>query len=165
MTKLILLVLALFGAAAQAADLSGHVEVIGRSHADAATIVYAEPLDAPAPQRPVSSKMAQQNKTFVPRLLVVPVNSTVDFPNRDDIFHNIFSDSRAHPFDLGLYRSGASKSVTFREEGTYRVFCNIHPQMTGMLLVLATSYFVATDPAGNYRIELPAGRYRVTAWS
>src|SRR5256885_888804 len=107
MTKLVLVVLALFGAAAQAAELSGHVEVIGRSHVDAATIVYAEPLDVRAPQRPVNSKMAQQNKTFVPHLLVVPVNSTVDFPNHDDIFHNIFSDSRAHPFDLGLYRSGA----------------------------------------------------------
>ena len=157
--------LVLLGVAAQAANLSGRVEVRGRSHPEATTIVYAEPLDVPAAERPIRATMAQHNKTFIPHVVVVPVNSIIDFPNRDEIFHNIFSDSPAHPFDLGLYRSGASKSVTFREPGSYRVFCNIHPQMTGVLLVLATPHFVETDGAGNYRMDLPPGRYRVTAWS
>ena len=151
--------------AAYAGELSGHVTVTGRNHPEASTIVYAEPLDAPAPERPARAVMAQKNKTLVPHLLVVPVRSTIDFPNRDDIFHNIFSDSRPHPFDLGLYRAGASKSQTFHEPGSYRVFCNIHPQMAAVILVVPTPYFVETNPAGDYRMELPDGRYRVTAWS
>ena len=158
-------VLALGVAAARAAELSGHVAVVGRNHPGAETVVYAQPLDGKVPERPKRATMAQQNKTFIPHIVVVQVESTIDFPNQDDIFHNIFSDSRAHPFDLGLYRSGASRSVIFREPGTYRVFCNIHPQMTGVLLVLRTPYFVETDSGGNYRMELPPGQYRVTAWS
>lgn len=155
----------LLNLAAYAGELSGHVTVTGRNHPGASTIVYAEPLDAPAPDRPVRAMMAQKNKTLVPHLVVVPVNSTIDFPNRDDIFHNIFSDSRPHPFDLGLYRAGASKSQTFHEAGSYRVFCNIHPQMAAVILVLPTSYFVEANSGGDYRMELPDGRYRVTAWS
>src|SRR5262249_52116200 len=117
--------------------------------------------------RPQSQKfrMTQKNKTFVPHVLAVPVGSTIAFSNDDSIFHNVFSLSRPAPFDLGLYREGASKSVTFSAPAGYWVFCNIHPQMSSIILVVPTSYITEADARGNYRLDLPPGRYRVTAWS
>jgi hypothetical protein len=102
---------------------------------------------------------------FIPRVLAVPAGSTVGFPNEDLIFHNVFSLSRPRPFDLGLYRAGSSKERVFSEPATYRLFCNIHPQMAAIILVLPTSYITEPDTAGAYRLDLPAGRYRLTAWS
>lgn len=109
--------------------------------------------------------MRQHKKTLLPRALVVPVGSTVDFPNEDLIFHNVFSLSSPHPFDLGLYRAGTSRSRTFSEPGLYRVFCNIHPQMTAVVLIVPTSFITEADTSGSYRLSLPPGRYRLTAWS
>jgi len=154
------------GAPVNASPVTGRVAVKGRGDRGAApTVVYAEPLDGRGPGRPVTFKLTQRNKAFVPRLLAVPVGSTVEFPNEDQIFHNIFTLSRPNPFDLGLYRAGASKSRVFTEPATYRVFCNIHPQMTAVILVLPTSFIAEVDAAGSYRLDLPPGRYRVTAWS
>ena len=102
----------------------------------AVAIVYATPVTGAAPARPGRFTITQKEKTFLPRVLVVPVGSTVDFPNADPIFHNVFSLSTPGPFDLGLYRAGASKSRVFAEPATYRVFCNIHPQMTALLAVV-----------------------------
>ena len=163
---LALLVLALTPFAGEGTEVAGHVRIGGRSSSTAtATIVYAEKLDGDTPVHPAHRKLVQKNKTFNPPVLAVPVGSTVDFPNEDPIFHNIFSLSRPEPFDMGLYRAGASKSRVFSEPATYRVFCNIHPQMTAVILVLPTSWIVETDAAGAYRLDLPSGRYRVTAWS
>ena len=157
--------LMLVAAEAEAATVSGRVQVAGRPPAaDVTTIVYAEPLDG-ARVEPGTFALSQRNKTFSPRVLPVPVGSTVQFPNDDLIFHNVFSLSRPGPFDLGLYRAGSSRSRSFRTPTIYRVFCNIHPQMTAIVLVVPTSYFTQTDRSGGYRIELPAGRYRITAWS
>jgi plastocyanin len=128
------------------------------------TIVYAEPLQGGRPEA-VRFKMTQKNKSFVPHVLAIPVGSTVTFPNDDAIFHNVFSLSRPAPFDLGLYREGASKNITFTTPATYHVFCNIHPQMSATILVVPTSYITEADGAGNYRLNLPAGRYKLTAWS
>ena len=97
--------------------------------------------------------------------MAVPIGSSVEFPNEDPIFHNVFSLSRPGPFDLGLYRDGASKTKTFTAPATYHVFCNIHPQMSAFILVVPTTFITEVDGAGNYRLELPAGRYRITAWS
>lgn len=145
--------------------VSGHVRFVGRAPgSNVPTIVYADSLDG-ARVEPGQFKMAQSNKSFVPRVLAIPAGSTVNFPNQDSIFHNVFSLSRPSPFDLGLYRAGASKSRLFTAPAMYRVFCNIHPQMTGMILVLPTAYITETDGAGNYRLDVPAGRYRITAWS
>lgn len=110
-------------------------------------------------------KLVQKNKTFVPSLLAIPVGSTVDFPNEDIFFHNVFSLSQPDPFDLGLYRAGASKSRVFKQPATYRVFCNIHPQMTAVILVLPTSWIVEANSSGAYQMTLPPGHYRITAWS
>ncbi len=152
-------------AAAEAATVTGRVQATGRPMAaDVVTIVYAEPL-AGGGVKPGTFTLAQRNKTFQPRVLPVPVGSMVNFPNEDLIFHNVFSLSRPGPFDLGLYRAGASQSRTFRAPAVYRIFCNIHPQMSAIVLVVPTSHVAEADASGNYRLDLPAGRYRVTAWS
>ena len=160
------LILAALVAPSWAAQMNGTVKITGQGSRDPSTIViYAEPLDRAAASKPLRAKLSQQNKSFNPRVLAVPVGSTVEFPNLDPIFHNVFSLSRPGSFDLGLYRAGASKSRVFGEPATYRVFCNIHPQMTAVVLVLPTSFITQRDGAGTYKLELPAGRYRVTAWS
>jgi plastocyanin len=142
------------------------VRVTGRpSSAASATVVYAESLSGQTPVHPVHRKLTQKNKTIVPGFIVIPAGSTVDFPNEDPIFHNIFSTSRPEPFDLGLYRAGASKSRVLAAPAAYRVFCNIHPQMTGVILVVPTSWIAEADSSGAYRLDLPAGHYRLTAWS
>lgn len=153
----------LTAAGVAAAPASGRVVVVGRGdRSPATTVVYAESLSGPSPTRPGRFKLTQQNKSFHPHVLAVPVGSTIDFPNLDPIFHNVFSLAK---FDLGLYRAGASKSRTFAEPAIYRVFCNIHPQMTAMILVLPTSHITEAEASGAYKLDLPPGRYRITAWS
>ncbi|HYR43610.1 MAG TPA: hypothetical protein VER98_11340 [Terriglobia bacterium] len=160
-----LLAMVLLSLPAQAASISGRIRFIGRAPGvAAATIVYAEALDGGRTQTG-QFKMTQKNKSFVPHVLAIPVGSTIAFPNDDSIFHNVFSLSRPNPFDLGLYRAGTSKDRTFATPATYRVFCNIHPQMSAIILVLPTSYITEADAAGNYRFDMPPGRYRVIAWS
>lgn len=131
----------------------------------AAAIVYAEPLDSAVPRRPREVTLTQRNKTFLPPVLAAPVGSTVQFPNRDSIFHNVFSLSGPEPFDLGLYRAGESRARTFAHPGTYRVFCNIHPQMTALVVVVPTPYVMLAGTDGRYTLDLPPGRYRLTAIS
>ena len=156
----------LLAAVAHAGQVSGKVKVTGqRNRSPVVTVVYAESLTGPTPVRPGHFTLEQQNKAFLPRILAIPAGSKVDFPNLDPIFHNVFSLSRPASFDLGLYRSGASKSHIFAEAATYRVFCNIHPQMTAVVLVLPTSFIAQFEGAGTYKMDLPAGRYRITAWS
>ena len=165
MKTTLLSIILLSATVGQAATVSGRVQVAGRlSRTAAVTIVYAEPLDRAAVLAGTFT-MSQKNKTFSPAVLPVPAGSTVQFPNDDLIFHNVFSLNRPSPFDLGLYRAGASKARTFSTPSIYRIFCNVHPQMTAIVLVLPTSYFTQADAMGNYRLDLPAGRYRLTAWS
>jgi len=160
-----LLILVFMSNSLLAAAVSGHIRFNGRpASVMVPTIVYAEPLQGGRPEAG-RFKMTQKNKSFVPHVLAIPVGSTVAFPNDDAIFHNVFSLSRPAPFDLGLYREKESKNITFTTPGTYHVFCNIHPQMSSTILVLPTSYITEVDRAGNYRLNLPAGRYKLTAWS
>ena len=161
----LLLAIILLSLPAHAASVTGRIRFIGRAPGvAAATIVYAEALDGGRAQ-PGQFKIMQKNKSFLPHVLAVPAGSTIAFPNDDMIFHNVFSLSRPNPFDLGLYRAGTSKDRMFATPATYHVFCNIHPQMSAIILVLPTSYITEADAAGNYRFDLPPGRYRVTAWS
>lgn len=152
--------------AVEGATLTGQVVTETRSGVSAApAVVFAEPIEGAAPRRPGSFVMTQKNKTFVPRVLAVPVGSTVRFPNEDAIFHNVFSLSTPGPFDLGLYRAGASKSRTFQQPAVYRVFCNIHPQMSALIVVAPSPWVAEVGGDGRYRLELPPGRYRVTGLS
>lgn len=151
---------------AHASAVSGTVRVQVRNGTTAApAIVYAEPLDAAAARKPGTFTLTQKGKSFVPRLLAVPVGSTVSFPNEDQIFHNVFSMSTPSPFDLGLYRAGASKSRTFDQPAAYRVFCNIHPQMAALVAVVPTPFVTIADATGAFTLDLPPGRYKLTALS
>jgi len=151
---------------AGAGPVSGTVRTMTREGVVPATaIVYAEPLDAAPGRGPGRFTLTQKNKAFRPHVLPVPVGSTVEFPNDDQIFHNVFSLASPQPFDLGLYRGGATRERTFTRPGTYRVFCNIHPQMTALVLVVPTPFTTAVGADGRFVLELPPGRYRVTALS
>ena len=156
----------LVASAAEGGLVSGVVRTAVAPGARPATaVVYAEPVDAAAPRRPGRFALRQKNKTFQPSVLAIPSGSTVEFPNEDAIFHNVFSLSGPQPFDLGLYRGGASRSSTFTSPAAYRVFCNIHPQMTALIVVVPTPFVTLADAAGRYSLDLPPGRYRLTALS
>jgi plastocyanin len=149
-----------------AGPVSGTIRTQARAGVQPATaIVYAEPLDAASPRKPGTFKLTQKGKAFTPRVLAVPAGSTISFPNEDSIFHNVFSLSPPAPFDLGLYRAGAAKTQTFSSPATYRVFCNIHPQMTALIVVVPTPFVTLADANGAFTLDLPPGRYKLTAVS
>jgi plastocyanin len=129
-------------------------------------VVYFEDVPAdPGQSAPMRGRMNQTDETFVPHLLALTIGSTVDFPNDDNTYHNVFSLSKPKKFDLGRYASGRSKSVTFDRPGIVRVFCEIHSHMNAFILVFAHRFFAVTDQNGRYRIDqVPPGTYRVTAW-
>jgi len=135
-------------------------------------VVYIEgPVgDKPiAPEMPAtveSHHVVQKGAVFAPHVLPIVVGTTVEWPNNDDIYHNVFSMSDAKPFDLGLYKHGEpGKRVTFDKAGRVDVFCSIHANMHCIILVLENSYFAATDGSGRYAItNVPPGTYRLTAW-
>jgi plastocyanin len=134
--------------------------------ADASDIVIYLDTHAAAPPAPRQDpQLRQRNTAFVPGLLVVTVGTTVDFPNDDKIFHNVFSLSEPARFDLGLYKSGTSRSVTFRQPGVVDVYCNIHPEMVSKVKVLDTPYYAVTSPSGAFKMrDVPAGSYAIVAW-
>jgi plastocyanin len=129
-------------------------------------VVYFEDVPAdPGQIVPMRGRMNQTDETFVPHLLALTIGSTVDFPNDDNTYHNVFSLSKPKKFDLGRYATGRSKSVTFDRPGIVRVFCEIHSHMNAFILVFAHRFFAVTDQNGRYRIDqIPPGTYRVTAW-
>ncbi len=110
--------------------------------------------------------LAQKNKAFDPSLLVVTKGSSVEFPNRDPWFHNVFSLFDGKRFDLGLYEAGSSRTVHFDREGISFIFCNIHPEMSAVIVVLGTPYFATTNRQGEFAIQnVPPGRYLVHVWN
>jgi len=110
--------------------------------------------------------MDQRNETFVPHVLAISTGTTVDFPNSDKFYHNVFSLSKTRPFDLGRYAAGNSRPVRFDRAGIVRVFCDIHSHMNAYILVFSHPFFAMTDSEGRYRIEnVPPGTYGVIAWN
>jgi plastocyanin len=110
--------------------------------------------------------MDQRNETFVPHVLAITTGTTVDFPNSDKFYHNVFSLSKTRPFDLGRYAAGNSRPVRFDRAGIIRVFCDIHSHMNAYILVFNHPFFAMTDVEGRYRIEnVPPGTYGVIAWN
>ena len=110
--------------------------------------------------------MDQRGEQFVPRVLAITVGTTVEFPNNDVTFHNVFSLSRVKHFDLGRYKPGKSGTVLFDRPGIVPVFCDIHSHMSAYILVFSHPFFSLTDDAGDYVISgVPAGAYTVLVWS
>jgi plastocyanin len=132
------------------------------------SVVYLESAPSPAfaVAEPQSASMDQRNETFVPHVLAIAVGTTVDFPNSDNTYHNVFSISKTRSFDLGHYAAGHSKSVRFDRPGIVRVFCEIHSHMSAFILVFSHQYFAVTSADGRYQIgRVPPGRYTLDAWN
>ena len=110
-------------------------------------------------------ELHQQNETFVPHVLAITKGSTVDFPNDDPFFHNVFSLSSAAAFNLGRYPKGQSRPAKFPKAGLVKVFCDIHSHMSASILVLDHPYFTIPGTDGNYEIRnVPAGQYTIIGW-
>jgi plastocyanin len=132
------------------------------------SVVYLDPAPRAAFDVRVEprARMDQRNESFVPHVLAIVAGTTVDFPNNDATYHNVFSLSKARTFDLGRYAVGRSKSVRFDTPGIVRVFCDIHSHMSAFILVFSHRYFAITDEEGRYRIgDVPPGTYTVVAWN
>lgn len=115
---------------------------------------------------PMRARLDQRNESFVPGVLAITAGSTVDFPNSDRTYHNVFSLSRTKRFDLGRYPRGQSRSVRFERAGVVRVFCEIHSHMSAWILVFAHRYFATTDAEGRYRIDgIPPGLHTLAVWN
>jgi plastocyanin len=131
------------------------------------SVVYLEsaPSLAFPDSEPQRATMDQRNETFVPHVLAITVGTTVDFPNSDNTYHNVFSLRGPRPFDLGRYAAGHSKSVRFDRPGIVRVFCEIHSHMSAFVLVFNHRYFAVTSADGRYQISRAPGRYTLVAWN
>lgn len=130
-------------------------------------VVYLDtaPRGAFEERETARAAMDQRNETFVPHVLAVTVGTTVDFPNSDRTYHNVFSLSKAKRFDLGRYAVGKSKSVRFDHPGVVRVFCDIHSHMNAFVLVFNHPFFRVTEPDGRFQLDsVPAGSYTVVGW-
>lgn len=158
--------------AADRPSVEGRVKIFDRNgkvkRDHGGVIVFLDEMEhAPAFSPPEENAVVDQvNKRFIPKVLPILVGTTVDFPNNDTIFHNVFSLSRAKKFDLGIYKQRSSKSVTFDQTGLIKVYCNIHPQMIAYILVLANPYFTVTDQDGHFIFSnAPLGKVTVRTWN
>ena len=157
---------------ATAATVSGSVQLrdsrsdaVNKKHDYSGVIISLRPVSQPAPPPPQKhAVMLQKNKVFSPHILPVLAGAIVDFPNADPIFHNAFSSYNGQIFDVGLYPPGTSKSVHFVRPGVVRVFCNIHPSMSSIILVLATPWFTSTAKDGSFRLDVPPGTYELSVF-
>jgi plastocyanin len=180
----------LFALHAVAGDVTGHVLVTKRlTKKVLSPIVYnlrgtagsAAPASEPVnefdrmvlildggklpPKPPVSAVLNQQGSRFDPELIVVPTGSTVQFPNLDPIFHNVFSLSKARKFDLGYYPQSQSRAVKFDGAGVVQVYCHIHANMYAAIVVTDSPWYVKPGVDGSFSFSnVPPGRYRLTVW-
>jgi plastocyanin len=132
-------------------------------------VVWLKPVgrnSAWKPTEPRTFKIVQQNKRFNPHVLTVPVGSRVEFPNLDHFFHNVFSLFDGKRFDLGLYEGGGKvPTVSFDRPGICYVFCNIHPEMSAVVIVMDTAFYAHTDKSGRFVIpHVPPGKYQMFFW-
>jgi hypothetical protein len=128
-------------------------------------VVYLRPT-GPAPDgRRTPARIIQRSRTIIPHVTVVQTGTRVDFPNEDDVFHNIFSLSGPKRFNLGRYPPGESRSEVFGRAGVVRLFCDIHSEMGGVIMVVETPYFTHPDAAGSFRItDVAEGEYMAIVW-
>jgi plastocyanin len=164
---------------AQEVSVTTHVELINpaaetQQHSSAGdlanVVVWLSAADKTnvsiAPTAPASApRLIQRNKSFEPHLLVVEVGTVVQFPNKDPFFHNIFSLYEGKPFDLGLYEAGSTRTVRFDRPGVSFLFCNIHSEMSAVVVAVDTPYFAISDSSGQIRVrDVPPGRYVMHVW-
>jgi plastocyanin len=161
----------------QVATVRGHVAVVGSRKAShpvlPSTVVWLTAVPGstsdpsfPPPSAPGHLQLVQKNKSFEPHILVVPAGSSVEFPNRDPFFHNVFSLFEGKRFDLGLYEAGTTRVVRFDRPGISYIFCNIHPEMSAVVIALATPLYAIATPDGQLSIpNVPFGRYLLHIWS
>jgi plastocyanin len=160
----------------KAADVTAQFSVatasgLPRAKGDASVVLWLMPLsganaqglragvDAP------HAALVQKNKTFDPHVLAVQVGTEVDFPNRDPFFHNVFSLFNGKRFDLGLYEAGSTRGVHFDRTGICYIFCNIHPQMSAIVVVVGSPYFGVSGKSAAIKLSgVPAGAYRLNLW-
>jgi plastocyanin len=138
------------------------------SHHVAPAAIWLTPLPG-TPALPFVSRdhysLTQKNRTFIPHLQVIPVGSVVNFPNADPFFHNVFSLYEGKRFDLGLYEAGSTRSVLFSREGASYIFCNIHPNMSAVVLALSTPLYAIASDDGSFVLRgVPPGDYRMHLW-
>jgi plastocyanin len=145
------------------ANVSGTVELTESKKDASGVVVWLEPLEGTPPDTPPqTATMAHHNKTFVPHVLAVRTGSKVKFPNQDPFFHNAFSNYSGPVFDIGLHPPGSSREVTLKRPGVVRLFCNIHPTMSAVIVVLNTPWFAVSNAAGAFHIGgVPDGKYNL----
>jgi len=143
---------------------------VGRSDASNVAL-WLVPLDkrtlaaAAAAQQKPAPQLLQRNKTFAPHVVIVEVGTVVEFPNKDPFFHNIFSLFDGKRFDLGLYESGSTRTVRFDRPGVSFLFCNIHAEMSAVVVTVETPYYALSDASGRVVVpEVPEGRYEMHVW-
>lgn len=141
----------------------GFGTVVGKIAGADDAIIYVDDIVAPARG---TATMKQEGKRFTPRVLVVTKGTSVVFPNLDAFFHNVFSVSPANSFDLGSYPQGDSRTVKMTRPGVVTVYCNMHPQMVGYVLVVPSSHYVSAGKDGFFRLSnVPVGSHRIVAWA
>jgi plastocyanin len=166
---LLIVVLAAAVCAPAQQALKGHVQLTRNGHPltnASKAVVWLTPVGAtvelPRQEPSQIPQLVQKNKSFQPSLLVIPVGGKVEFPNHDPFFHNVFSLFEGKRFDLGLYESGTTRFVQFDKPGVSFIFCNIHAQMSAVVIVLATPYYAISDARGEVSIpHVPPGRYQM----
>lgn len=164
MTWRLVICFSLVAAFLPAAVLDGTVELADtkKKGSSEGVVVWLEPSGASAAPVPGRYVLDQKNKRFIPHVIALPVGSQVDFPNSDPIFHNAFSSFAGQPFDTGLYAPGTSQKITFRRPGVVRVFCNIHAQMSAVIVVVPSPHFAVSGPNGSFRLaNVPPGEYKL----
>jgi plastocyanin len=169
------LILGCCNLAAQTVNVKGRVTLEaagGRAANSSNVVVWLNPLNStseppnalntPTPRR---FKLVQKNKRFVPHVLVVPAGAVVEFPNDDPFFHNVFSLFDGKRFDLGLYEAGSTRAVNFNSPGVSYIFCNIHPQMSAVVIVTQSPYYAISPAAGDFAINnVSPGSYQLNIW-
>jgi plastocyanin len=148
--------------------LDGKLQIDGKPlPAGAFGLVTLEPASGKwSPRKPKKRTMEQRGREFAPHIMAIPVGSTVEFPNFDNVFHNVFSTSALAAFDLGIYKAGEAREYVFQKEGIIRLGCNLHANMSAYIIVVSQPFFVATDDQGRFAFKhITPGKYKLKAWS